>query len=98
MFSGGYGYAVASSPSALDIYKWAHNWNPLCEVEIIPVTTDEETREIISSKLICREKGVPSKSMGVEHGPCFVNAKFTFKTDEFKRRFIDILNGEEGLS
>lgn len=45
------GYAVASSPSAVDLYKWAHNWNSLCRVEISPVTKDKETREIIQQSL-----------------------------------------------
>ena len=43
----GCGFAIASSPSAFDLYKWAHNWNSLCSVEISPVTKDKETREII---------------------------------------------------
>lgn len=43
----GCGFAIASSPSAFDLYKWAHNWHSLCTVEISPVTKDEETREII---------------------------------------------------
>ena len=47
--SKGSGFAVASCPSAFDIYKWAHNWNSLCDVEVIPVTRDEETRNIIKT-------------------------------------------------
>ena len=43
----GCGFAVASSPSGFDLYKWAHNWHSLCNVEISPVTKDNETREII---------------------------------------------------
>ena len=43
----GKGFAIASSPSVMDLYKWAHNWSELCNVEIIPVTEDKETREII---------------------------------------------------
>lgn len=49
--SQGCGYAIASSPSALDIYKWAHNWNTLCTCYIYPVTVDTETREIIKCGL-----------------------------------------------
>ena len=45
--SQGCGFAIASTPSAFDIYKWAYNWNALCDVEIIPVTRDEQTREVI---------------------------------------------------
>ena len=48
--SQGCGFAVASSPSACDIYKWAYNWNSLCDCEIIPVTTDSETRKIIRER------------------------------------------------
>ena len=47
--SKGCGFAIASSPSVFDIYKWAYNWNALCDVDIIPVTRDNETREIIKS-------------------------------------------------
>ena len=43
----GCGYAIASSPTVKDIYKWAYNWNSLCDCTITPVTCDEETREII---------------------------------------------------
>lgn len=45
--SQGCGYAIASSPTILDIYKWAYNWNSLCDVEVFPVTQDDETRDII---------------------------------------------------
>lgn len=45
--SQGCGFAVASSPSVFDLYKWAYNWNSLCDVSIHPVTKDDETREII---------------------------------------------------
>ena len=45
--SKGCGYAIASCPTALDAYKWAYNWNALCDCEITPVTKDEETRAII---------------------------------------------------
>ena len=45
--SQGCGFAIASTPSAFDIYKWAYNWNALCDVDIIPVTRDEQTREVI---------------------------------------------------
>ena len=54
--SQGCGFAIASSPSALDLYKWAYNWDALCDVEIVPVTRDEETREIIKSGLGFDEK------------------------------------------
>ena len=45
--SEGYGYAIASCPTALDMYKWAYNWNELCECIISPVTEDHSTRSII---------------------------------------------------
>ncbi len=47
----GYGFAIASSPSVLDIYKWAYNWNDLCDVNILPVTEDITTRNIIKNSL-----------------------------------------------
>lgn len=49
--SQGSGFAIASTPSAFDIYKWAYNWNALCTVEIIPVTRDDDTREVIKNGL-----------------------------------------------
>jgi hypothetical protein len=45
--SQGCGFAIASSPTVFDLYKWAYNWNSLCDVSIHPVTKDEDTREII---------------------------------------------------
>tara|TARA_A100001015_G_scaffold224011_1_gene252500 strand:- start:976 stop:1713 length:738 start_codon:yes stop_codon:yes gene_type:complete len=47
--SQGCGYAIASAPSVFDVYKWAYNWNELCDVVISPVTDDTVTREIIQS-------------------------------------------------
>lgn len=47
----GCGFAIASSPSAFDLYKWAHNWHSLCNVEISPVTKDKDTREIIKQSI-----------------------------------------------
>ena len=52
----GCGYAVASCPSAMDAYRWAYNWNALCDCELIPVTRDEETRKIIQSRPGFQEK------------------------------------------
>ena len=47
--SQGCGFAIASSPTVFDLYKWAYNWNSLCDVSIHPVTKDEDTREIIKN-------------------------------------------------
>tara|TARA_Y100000992_G_scaffold266333_1_gene204193 strand:- start:2094 stop:2789 length:696 start_codon:yes stop_codon:yes gene_type:complete len=47
--SQGCGFAVASSLTVFDLYKWAYNWNSLCDVSIHPVTKDEDTREIIQN-------------------------------------------------
>ena len=100
--SQGCGYAIASCPTALDIYKWAHNWTALCDVEVIPVTGDKDTREIIKqglgfnvkhAKLMEQMKGLMEPS-----GPCYINAKFTFKSEELKQKFLEILRGEDGLS
>lgn len=46
----GCGYAIASSPSVFDIYKWAFNWKELCDCTITPVTHDEVTRQIIKQQ------------------------------------------------
>lgn len=45
--SEGWGVAIASSPSVFDMYKWAYNWNDLCDVKLSPVTEDKVTRQII---------------------------------------------------
>ena len=47
----GCGYAIASSPTVFDIYKWAFNWKDLCECTIVPVTHDSVTRQIIQEGL-----------------------------------------------
>lgn len=47
----GCGFAIASSPSVFDIYKWAYNWNELCDVFIYPVTEDKTTRDIIQQSI-----------------------------------------------
>jgi len=49
--SEGRGVAVASSPTAFDVYKWAHNWSELCECRVTPVTRDQDTRSIIRAGL-----------------------------------------------
>ena len=49
--SQGCGYGIASSPSVFDIYKWAYNWNDLCDVVVMPVTGDKITRGIIQNGL-----------------------------------------------
>ena len=46
----GCGYAVASSPSVFDIYKWAFNWAEMCDCHIVPVLTDNQCRQVIRSK------------------------------------------------
>ncbi len=99
--SQGCGYAIASCPSAHDIYKWAYNWNSLCDCEISPVTSDSVTREIIRSGLGFSVKHAnlveQLEQLNVDTGPCYVDAKFTFSNAENKQKFIDILNGENGL-
>ena len=98
--SKGCGFAIASSPSALDMYKWAYNWNSLCDCEVLAVTNDKETREIIQQSMGFKVKHTKlmeqMKSM-MDTGPCYVNAKFTFKDEESKNKFMDILNSDDGL-
>lgn len=100
--SQGCGYAIASCPSSFDMYKWAHNWNSLCDCFICPVTGDAETRSIIKqgfgfavkySKLMEQ-----MKELMVHSGPCFVNAKFTFKDHENKQKFLKLLASDDGLA
>jgi len=46
----GSGVVVASAKCEKDLYKWAYNWAPLCDVKFTPVTTDKQSRAIISGK------------------------------------------------
>lgn len=88
---------MASSPSVLDVYKWAYNWDSLCNCEIVPITTDEVTRKIIKSKPGFKKKHEElMEELHVEE-TCFISAKFPFKDEESKNKFIDILNGPKGL-
>ena len=54
--SKGTGFAIVSSPSIFDLYKWAYNWNDLCDVDIQPVTKDHETRKVIQEKMGFKKK------------------------------------------
>lgn len=100
--SQGCGYAVASCPSAAAAYKWAYNWNALCDCSIMPVTDDKDSREIIRQGLGFDVKHAALmeqlKPLMGNTGPCHINAKFTFKSEELKQKFIEILNGKDGLS
>lgn len=100
--SQGCGYAIASCPSAFDMYKWAHNWNSLCDCYIFPVTGDEETRNIIKQGIGFRVKHKKlmeqMKELMVPSGPCFINGKFTFKDEENKKKFLKLLQSDEGLA
>lgn len=79
--------------------EWAFNWDELCNVEVIPVTDDLTIRNIIKNQpgFHQRHKKLMAQ-MGMDNtGPCFVTARFTFKTNESKIKFIDILNSPDGL-
>ena len=54
--SQGCGYGIASSPTVLDIYKWAYHWDELCDVVISPVTGDDITRKIIKNRPDFKQK------------------------------------------
>jgi len=98
--SQGCGYAIASAPSGFDMYRWAFNWNSLCDCFIFPVTNDRETREIIRQSMgfaVKHARIMEHMKQFVDSGPCFVTAKFTFKDQELKHKFLDILKGEDGL-
>ena len=102
--SQGSGMCICSAPNASAIYQWAYNWNEMCDVYVEPVTSEEMTRKIIQSqpgfshKHAALMEKIASSMPPVPSGPCFVTATFTFKTDEGKQEFIDILNGDDGLS
>lgn len=98
--SQGCGYAIASCPTGFDMYRWAFNWNALCDCYISPVTNDQDTREIIQQSMGFKVKHaqiMEHMKQFMDSGPCYVNAKFTFKDTEKKQKFIDILKGEDGL-
>lgn len=46
----GSGYAIAAAKSEVDLYKWAYNWAPLCDVTFRPVCTDKQGRAVIATK------------------------------------------------
>ena len=46
----GSGMAIAAAKSEADIYAWAFNWTGICDCDIVPVLTDKQGREVISSK------------------------------------------------
>ena len=96
--SQGCGYAVASSPSVMAVYKWAFNWVKLCNCEVIPVTNDKTTRDVIKSKPGFSERHSNiMKSLGLGQNACYVDATFEFKTDEFKKEFLKILDSKDGF-
>ena len=96
--SEGCGYAIASAPSAADIYKWAYNWASMCDCHIEGVTTDEETRRILKSKPGFEEKyAALMAQMGMETGPHYVTATFTFKDEDKKKEFSNIIASPDGL-
>lgn len=46
----GTGVVVCSSPSAMEVNKWAYNWNSFCTCVIRPVVKDDVLRRNITSK------------------------------------------------
>lgn len=97
--SEGYGVAVASAPSAEAVYKWAYNWNELCNCQVQPVTTDEETRSVLREKPGFSEKHAALlKELGIPSGPHYVTATFTLKNKEKKQEFLTILNSPNGIA
>lgn len=46
----GSGMAIAIAKNEGDIYSWAYHWTGMCECEITPVLTDNQSRKIIKSK------------------------------------------------
>jgi quinol monooxygenase YgiN len=99
--SQGCGYAIASSPSAEAIYRWAYNWNSLCDVVVSPVTCDSDTRSIIrhSPGFQVKHDRLMEEMRNLQGptGPCHINAKFIFKDRDNKQKFMDILNGPDGI-
>ena len=46
----GSGIIIAAAKSEKDLYAWAFNWAPLCEVRIVPVLTDKDAQDITRGK------------------------------------------------
>lgn len=46
----GSGFAICSSRSEEDLFKWAFNWSSMCDCEIKPVVHDNECRAVIQAK------------------------------------------------
>ena len=97
--SEGRGVAVASSPSAFDIYKWAHNWAEVCECHVTPVTRDEDTRSIIRDGMGYQVKHAQlmEQMKSLMPKPCVITARFVFKDEHKKNEFVELLSGEQGL-
>jgi hypothetical protein len=97
--SEGYGVAVASAPSAEAVYKWAYNWNELCNCQVQAVTSDEETRSVLRGKPGFQDKHAAlMKQMGISTGPHYVTATVTLKDEEKKAQFLTILDSPDGLA
>lgn len=97
--SEGCGYAIASAPSALAVYKWAYNWAEMCDCQVQGVTNDEETRRILQSKPGFKAKHAAlMEQMGIETGPHYVIATFTFKDASKKTEFGNIIASPDGLA
>lgn len=95
----GCGYAICSAPSAEAVYKWGYNWVGLCKCEIQAVTGDKITREIIQSQPGFQEKHEAlMEKLGIETGPHYVTATFTFKDKEKKAEFTKIMKSPDGIA
>tara|TARA_Y100000748_G_C15425258_1_gene461059 strand:- start:15 stop:989 length:975 start_codon:yes stop_codon:yes gene_type:complete len=97
--SEGCGYAIASAPSAAAIYKWAYNWEPLCDCEIQGVTGDATTRAILrKAPGFAAKHAALMEQLGIETGPHHVTATFTMSSADKRAAFENILKSPTGLA
>ena len=47
---GGGGVCIAECSDASSLNSWMLNWSPICQIDVVPVVTDESARESIRSK------------------------------------------------
>ncbi len=40
------GVAICESNDIKAVYRWAMNWNEICDIDVTPVLDDEEAREV----------------------------------------------------
>ena len=47
---GASGHCIAECSDASELYKWALNWSPICDLKITPVVDDTTARACVQTK------------------------------------------------